>query len=94
MSSIAMLFACLLLGTLVARLATPPDNMAQGLNWWVLRVALPALVLQLVPQLDISFQLWFAIAAPWIVFFGAWLIFGTLGRWLEWSRGRTGAVIL
>ncbi|HET7662788.1 MAG TPA: AEC family transporter, partial [Rhodanobacteraceae bacterium] len=46
MSALLMLFACLVLGVLVARFARPPENMVQGLNWWVLRIALPALVLE------------------------------------------------
>lgn len=94
MSSLLMLFACLVLGMLVARFARPPENMVNALNWWVLRIALPALVLELVPKLDISAHLWFPAAAVWTGFLGAWLVFGLLGPRLGWSRGRTGAVIL
>ncbi len=89
-----MLFACLVLGALVARFARPPDNMARGLNWWVLNIALPALVLELVPQLAFDADLWFPAAAIWLGFLGSWLVFGLLGPRLGWSRGRTGAVIL
>lgn len=94
MSSLLMLFACLVLGYLVARFCRLPDNMVDGLNWWVLRIALPALVLSLVPQLDFEPDLWFAAASIWLGFCGAWLVFGTLGPRLGWSRGRTGALIL
>lgn len=94
MSALLMLFACLVLGVLVARFARPPENMVQGLNWWVLRIALPALVLELVPQLRFDSHLWYPAAAVWLGFLGAWLVFGLLGPRLGWSRGRTGAVIL
>ncbi|HEX7339067.1 MAG TPA: AEC family transporter [Rhodanobacteraceae bacterium] len=94
MSSLLMLFACLVLGFLVARFARPPDNMVNALNWWVLRIALPALVLELVPKLDFAADLWFAAAPVWIGFLGAWAVFGWLGPRLGWSRGRTGALIL
>jgi predicted permease len=94
MSSLLMLFGCLVLGVLVARFAHPPDNMEQGLNWWVLRIALPALVLHLIPTLKLESHLWFPAAAVWLGFLGAWLVFGLLGPRLGWSRGRTGAVIL
>ncbi len=94
MSSLLMLFACLVLGALVARFARPPSNMVQGLNWWVLRIALPALVLELIPQLQFDPHLWFPAAAVWLGFLGAWLVFGLLGPRLGWSRGRTGALIL
>ena len=94
MSALLLLFACLVLGALVARLARPPAGLAAGLNWWVINVALPALVLQLIPRLRFDPQLWFPIAAMWLTFAGAWLLFGWLGPRLGWSRGRVGAVIL
>lgn len=94
MSSLLMLFACLVLGVLVARFARPPENMANGLNFWVLRIALPALVLELVPKLMLDVHLWFPAAAIWIGFLGAWLVFGWLGPRLGWSRARTGAIVL
>lgn len=94
MSALLLLFTCLVLGALVARLARPPAGLAAGLNWWVINVALPALVLELIPKLHFEAQLWFPIAAMWLTFVGAWLVFGLLGPRLGWSRGRTGAVIL
>jgi predicted permease len=94
MGALLLLFTCLLLGALVARLARPPAGMAAGLNWWVINVALPALVLELIPRLHFDPQLWFPIAAMWLAFGGAWLLFGLLGPRLGWSRGRTGALIL
>lgn len=94
MSALLLLFTCLVLGALVARLARPPAGLAAGLNWWVINVALPALVLQLIPRLHFERQLWFPIVAMWLTFGGAWLLFGWLGPRRGWSRGRTGAVIL
>jgi predicted permease len=61
MSALLLLFACLLLGALVARYAKPPAGIVHGINWWVINIALPALVLALVPRLKIDTQLWF----PW-----------------------------
>lgn len=94
MSALLLLFACLVLGALVARLAQPPAGLAAGLNWWVINVALPALVLQLIPQLKFERALWFPVAAMWLTFAGAWLVFGLLGPRLGWSRARIGALIL
>jgi predicted permease len=93
-SALLLLVLCLLMGGLVARLGKPPEGLAQGLNWWVINIALPALVLELIPQVRFSFQLWFLVVAIWLVFGGAWLLFALLGRWLQWSRGRVGALIL
>jgi hypothetical protein len=94
MGTLLLLFVCLLLGALVARYAKPPAGIVHGINWWVINIALPALVLELVPKLGIDAQLWFPVAAMWVVFFGGWLLFATLGRWLGWSRERIGALTL
>ncbi|WP_445146637.1 AEC family transporter [Dyella sp. Tek66A03] len=94
MGTLLLLFVCLLLGALVARYAKPPAGTVHGINWWVINIALPALVLELVPKLRIDAQLWFPVAAMWVVFFGGWLLFATLGRWLGWSRERIGALTL
>jgi len=94
MSALLLLFVCLVLGGCVARFAKPPPGIVPGINWWVINVALPALVLKLIPKLTFDAQLWFPVAAMWLTFFGAWLLFGLLGPRLGWSRQRTGALIL
>ncbi|MCW8806554.1 MAG: AEC family transporter, partial [Rhodanobacter sp.] len=94
MSALLLLFVCLVLGVLVARFAKPPSGMVHGINWWVINVALPALVLELIPRVKFDTQLWFPVAAMWLTFGGAWLLFGLLGPRLGWSRQRTGALIL
>jgi malate permease and related proteins len=94
MSALLLLLVCLALGALVARWARPPAGMVAGINWWVINVALPALVLQLIPRVHIEPALWFPVAAMWLVFGGAWLLFGLLGPRLGWSRQRIGALVL
>jgi predicted permease len=94
MSALLLLFVCLVLGGLVARFAKLPAGIVPGINWWVINVALPALVLKLIPPLKFDPQLWFPVAAMWLTFFGAWLLFGLLGPRLGWSRQRIGALIL
>lgn len=94
MASLFLLATCLLLGWLVARLAHPPATLAQNLNWWVINVAFPALVLHLIPTIRFDMLLWFLIASMWFVFLGAWVFFALLGRALNWSRARIGALTL
>jgi hypothetical protein len=94
MSALLLLFVCLVLGGLVTRFAKLPAGIVPGINWWVINVALPALVLKLIPSLKFDPQLWFPVAAMWLTFFGAWLLFGLLGPRLGWSRQRIGALIL
>ncbi len=94
MSALLLLFVCLVLGVLVARFAKPPAGIVPGINWWVINVALPALVLELISKVTFDPQLWFLVATMWITFFGVWLVFGLLGPRLGWSRGRIGALVL
>lgn len=94
MSALLLIFACLLLGALIARAARPPPALAQSLNWWVLNIAFSALVLHLTPTLRFDWQFWFLAASMWAVFLGAWALFATLGRALRWSRARVGALTL
>jgi predicted permease len=85
---------CLLLGVVVGVLRRPPPALAAGLNWWVLNIALPALILAEVPRVHLGAQLWFLTASLWLVLVAAWLLFALLGRRLGWSRQRIGAVTL
>ncbi len=94
MTPILLLVVCLTLGVLVARFARPPMGLAQGLNWWVINIALPALVLELIPRLHFDPQLWFLVVTQWLVFIGAALFFHLLGGRLGWSRARIGCMIL
>lgn len=94
MDAFWLLLTCLALGAAVARFAQPPIGLAQMLNWWVINIALPALVLYLVPRIELHLDLWFLVVSQWLVFGGAWLLFALLGRQLGWSRGRIGALVL
>ncbi len=94
MSALLILFVCLSLGILARRFGRLPDGIVPGINWWVLNIALPALVMGAIPHVTLDAHLWFPVAAIAIVFFGAWGLFAGLGRWLGWSRGRIGCLTL
>lgn len=94
MSALLLLVVCLALGVMVARLINPPPTLAQNLNWWVLNIALPALILHLMPSLQIDWHLWFLPASMWFVFLGAWGFFVLIGRRLHWSREQIGCLTL
>lgn len=92
--SFLLLAGCLLLGVAARRWASPPEGLVRALNWWVIRVALPALVLQLVATITVDHTAWFLVSTQWLVLAGSWLLFSQLGTRLGWSRGRIGAVVL
>jgi len=93
-SAFTLLLACLGLGVAVARYARPPIGLAQALNWWVINIALPALVLGIVPSLQFDPALWFLVLTQWGVFFGAWLLIAFIGARMGWSRATIGGLIL
>jgi predicted permease len=94
LESLVLLLGCLALGWLVARFAKPPPDLAPRLNWWVINIALPALVLDLIPAVKMDPLLWFMPVAMWLVFLGGWGLMAIVGGQLGWSRPRIGAAAL
>ncbi|NID13954.1 AEC family transporter [Luteibacter yeojuensis] len=94
MSALLILFLCLALGILCRRYAPLPEGIVPGINWWVLNIALPALVLALVPHVRIDTRLWFPVVGMYVTFFGAWALFASLGKVFDWSPRRVGCLAL
>ena len=94
MSALLILFLCLALGILCRRYAPLPEGIVPGINWWVLNIALPALVLALVPHVTIDTRLWFPVAGMYVTFLGAWALFAAMGKALGWSPRRIGCLTL
>ena len=92
--SLVLIAGCLALGWLVARLGKPPAALSQHLNWWVINIALPALVMELIPHVEFNAHLWFLPVSMWLVFLGGWAMAAGLGRSFGWTRARIGAVAL
>jgi predicted permease len=92
--SLVLLLGCLVLGWLVQRFAKPPPDLAPRLNWWVINIALPALIAQLIPSVQMDPHLWFMPVAMWLVFLGGWGFIAFIGGRLGWSRARIGAASL
>ena len=91
MTAFLLLIVCLLFGVLAARVLQPPAQLATALNWFVITIALPALVLYVVPQVTLSSDMWFLVVAMWLVFLASWVFFAVTGRLLHWSPARVGA---
>ena len=97
MTALILLTVCMLGTALLARRgpgAPVPPALAEGLNWWVINVALPATILELVPGLRFEAGLWFLVLPQWLGYLLAFLLFRWLGRRLHWSTGRVGALTL
>lgn len=93
MGALSIVIFCLGVGLLTARLPHP-QGLAQALNWWVIYIALPAVVLSQVTRLDSSAPLLLPALSIWLVFLGGWLLMAVAGRLLGWTRDRIGAMAL
>jgi predicted permease len=94
LSAYVLLLTCLGAGVVCARYALMPVNTPAVLNAWVLRLALPAVVLVQIPALEFDPQLIIPALAPWLVFLGAVVLFPLLGRRQGWDRKTVGCLIL
>lgn len=94
MSALIMLGVCMLLGAVTVRLRTDAAHWVPGLNGWVLNIAFPALVLELIPRLHLESELWFPVMAMWGTALGAVAVMVLMGRLFGWSRGVIGALAL
>ena len=93
-SAFALLLICPLLGALIARLRFMPDNAPATINAWLIRVALPCVILEQIPRLDFDARLLLPALGP-VVLMGATLVLmAGLARRLHWDRPTQGAMTL
>jgi predicted permease len=93
-----VIFACMLAGLLSRRLRNFPANSAQVLNAFIIHLSLPALILSQVPKLFGSIsgqgQWWVPVSMAWITFILSFIFFAFIGKKLNWSKPKIGALIL
>lgn len=94
MSNLLLIAICLVAGLLLNRFRLFPAQAHLVLNQYVIWLAIPALALVHVPQLNLSAAALLPVLCAWIVFGLSWLIFATLGKILRWPPKLTGALIL
>lgn len=94
MSAFLLLISCPALGYLAARRGWMPPGAAAVINAWLLRIAFPAVVLELIPRLAWEPALLFAAFTPWLAIAGAALLIPWIGRRLGFSRASIGALVL
>lgn len=94
MENFALVLVYLLIGSLLRRVTGFPAETGPVLNQYVLYVALPALVLQKMPLLEFSSQLWIPAVLPWVLLMmtaGAVLL---AARLWQLDRHITGALLV
>jgi predicted permease len=67
-----LIIVCIAAGIILSRLRLLPTDAHKGVNAWVINVALPALALRCVPEIEWSSHLFLPIISPLLVWVGAW----------------------
>ncbi|MDR0618555.1 MAG: AEC family transporter [Bacteroidales bacterium] len=73
MSNFVVIIICLVVGVLLARFKVVGEQGIKGVNAWVFYVALPALSLRYVPEMEWSPEMLFPALSPIVMLAGAWL---------------------
>ena len=73
MTHFLLILICISAGMVLSRLRLLPVDAHKGINAWVINVALPALSLRYVPEIQWSSQLLLPMIGPLIIWLGAWL---------------------
>lgn len=84
----------LLIGLLLQRFHQFPQNTGQVLNAYVIYVALPALVLQKIPDLQFSTELIIPALLPWVLLALTAPLILWIAKRCDWSRSVTGALLI
>jgi len=82
------------LGMLFRKIKAFPDQTAQALNMFALYVALPAVILIKVPQLDFSTDMILPAIVPWAMLALSAALIIVIGKKFAWSRETIGVLLL
>ncbi|MGY6742596.1 MAG: AEC family transporter [Cecembia sp.] len=94
MLNILLIPIFLLVGILLQRLKFLPAELSFYLNQYLIYIVLPALALKYLPFVAMETKLLLPIASAYISFALSWIIFGVLGKKLNWSNSVTGCLII
>lgn len=94
MESFVLVLVYLCIGALLRKLPQFPQETGIVLNQFVLFVALPALVLQKIPLLEFSNQLWLPAITPWVLLVIVAGLIILAGKIWHWEKTTVGALLV
>lgn len=71
--SFLLIAVCLVAGFALRSSRALPVDAHKGINAWILYVAFPGVALHYLPSIDWTYELALPLAAPFVVWFGAWV---------------------
>jgi len=89
-----LIIICISAGILLSRLRLLPTDAHKGVNAWVINIALPALSLRFVPEIQWDGQLLLPMIGPLLVWGGAWLFVQLYDRRKQLSIGSRTALLV
>ena len=94
MENFIVTITCLLIGMAFKRIPDFPDDTGNVLNFVVIYVSLPALVLLKIPELIFTKNLLVPALMPWGMLLFSFTFIFILSRLLKWGRATTGCLLL
>ena len=94
MENFLLIFIALFFGYGIQKLRLFPENAATTLNQYIITIALPAIILLKVPQINFSADMLAPAIIAWIVMFFSAVIIILLSKALGFSKEITGALML
>jgi predicted permease len=92
MENLAVIIVCFLIGVLIKSRSQSASHFHEGLNAFIIYLALPAVSLKYLPQLQFSIDFLLPFLTGWIVLIGSLILFKNF-KFIK-DRGTLGALIL
>lgn len=94
MLNFALIGICLLAGFLAKKYKGLPDDSYKAVNAWVINIALPAVALKYIPEIQWNFSLILPFVMPLVVWTGSYIFVNLLSRFIDMSPGTRAALFL
>lgn len=94
MNNLLLILVCLGLGLLLQRFPRLPKNSPAALNFYVIYLALPAVILHEIPRLELDQRALLPFISAWLIMAVTAALIWITARVLRWSRSVTGAMML
>ena len=94
MSNFILIGVCFLAGFLLRKSGVLPKGSHQGINVWIIYVALPAATLKYLPGIKWSNDLLIPLVTPLICWFGAWILSELLAKPFHFEKKTKAAFLI
>lgn len=94
MTNFVLIFLCISVGVVFNRMNMLPAGSHKSVNAWVLNVALPALALRFIPEVNWNYHILISVLGPIVVWLGAWLFVRIYDRKRKLSQASRTALLI